>query len=121
MRGVVQVDGEAVCFVAVGHVAEHVVVDVAEEVDLGLHAPVIPRVSEGRVMVEKAGVPAAHLVVGDQVPILDVLFFEYLRRFDEQVVIYPRGDGPVFFGYQFCWVGGNVSFCGCVCLRVMIP
>lgn len=65
LRGVVQVDGEAVRFVAVGHIAEHVVVDVAEEVDLGLHAPVIPRVGEGRVMVEKAGVPAAHLVVGD--------------------------------------------------------
>lgn len=65
LRGVVQVDGEAVRFVAVGHVAEHVVVNVAEEVDLGLHAPVIPRVGEGRVMVEKAGVPAAHLVVGD--------------------------------------------------------
>ena len=54
MRGVVQVDGEAVSLVAVGHVAEHVVVNVAEEVDLGLHAPVIARVGKGRVMVEEA-------------------------------------------------------------------
>lgn len=54
LRGVVQVDGEAVRFVAVGHVAEHVVVDVAEEVHLRLHSPVIARVGQGRVMVEEA-------------------------------------------------------------------
>lgn len=53
LRGVIQVDGEAVRFVAVGHVAEHVVVNVAEEVDLGLHPPVIARVGEGRVVVEE--------------------------------------------------------------------
>lgn len=53
LRGVVQIDGEAVRFVVVGHVAEHVVINVAEEVDVGLHAPIISRVGEGRVMVEE--------------------------------------------------------------------
>lgn len=52
LGGIIQVDGEAVRFVAIGHVAEHVVVHVAEEVDLGLHAPVIARVGQGRVTIE---------------------------------------------------------------------
>lgn len=52
LGGIVQVDGEAVRFVAVGHVAEHVVVNVAEEVDFGLHAPVIARVGQSRVTIE---------------------------------------------------------------------
>ena len=41
LRGVVECDGEAVRFVVVAHVAEDVVVDVAEEVYVGLHAPVV--------------------------------------------------------------------------------
>ena len=41
LRGVVQVDGEAVGFVVVLHVTEDVVVDVAEEVHFGLDAPVV--------------------------------------------------------------------------------
>lgn len=65
LRGVVQVDSEAVGFVVIGHVAEDVVVNVTEKVHFGLHAPVIACVGKGRVVVEKAGVPAAHLVVGD--------------------------------------------------------
>ena len=65
MRGVVEVDGEAVGFVVVGHVAEDVVVDVAEEMDFGFDAPVVSCVFEGGVVVEEAAVPAAHLVVGD--------------------------------------------------------
>ena len=81
LRRVVQVDGEAVRFVPVGHVPEHVVVDVAEEVHLGLHPPVIPRVRQRRVVVEQARVPAAHLVVRHQVAVLDVLLLEHLRRF----------------------------------------
>lgn len=53
LRRIVQVDGESVRFIVVGHVAEHVIINVAEEVDVGLHAPVIARVGEGRVMVEE--------------------------------------------------------------------
>lgn len=44
--------------------AENVVVDVAEEVDVGLDAPVEVVVEEARVAVEEAGVPAAHVPVG---------------------------------------------------------
>ena len=41
LGGVVEGDGEAVGFVVVAHVAEDVIVDVAEEVHVRLHAPVV--------------------------------------------------------------------------------
>ena len=83
------------------HVAEDVVVDVAEEVDLGFDAPVVTGVEEGGMLVEHAAVPAAHLVVGIFVGVLDVLFFEDLGGFFEEVVVDPWGDGPVVFGDKF--------------------
>lgn len=86
---VVQVDGEAVGFVVVGHVAEDVVVDVAEEVDFGLHAPVVARGGEGGVFVEHAAVPAAHLVVRGEVGVLHSLLFEDVGRFFEEVRVDP--------------------------------
>lgn len=60
---IVETDCEAVGLVVIVHVAEDVVVDVAEEVHVGLHAPVVPCVFEGWVLVEEAAVPATHLVV----------------------------------------------------------
>lgn len=105
---VVQVDGEAVGLVVVLHVAEDVVVDVAEEVHLGLDAPVPPCVGEGGVLVEEAAVPATHLVVGDHVAVLDLVFGQDARRFLEQVVVDPGGDGPVLVGDDFCVVVSNL-------------
>lgn len=99
---IVQVDGEAEGLVVVFHVAEDVVVDVAEEVHFRLHAPVVPGVGEGGVFVEHAAVPATHLVVGHEVAVLHVLLFKHLGRFLEEVVVYPRGDRPVVFGDCFC-------------------
>lgn len=81
------------------HVPENIVVDVAEEVHFGLDAPVIADVFQGRMSVEHSGVPAAHLVVGDFVAVLDLLFGENLGGFLEKVVVDPVGDGPVVFGY----------------------
>ena len=98
---IIQVYGETVGFVVVLHVAEDVVVDVTEEVDIGLDAPVVAGVEQGGVFVEHATVPAAHLVVGIHFAILDVLFFENFGRFFEEVVVDPRGDGPVLFGDDF--------------------
>lgn len=80
------------------HVTEDIVVYVAEEVDFGLHAPVISCVGEGGMSVEEARVPSAHLMVGDQVSVLNTFFFENLSRFGKEVVVDPRGNGPVFFG-----------------------
>lgn len=95
---VVEVDGEAVGFVVVLHVAENIVIDVAEEVDFGLHSPVVADVFQGRMVVEHAAVPATHLVVGEHGAVLDFLLLEHLTAFFDEVVVYPGGDGPVFFG-----------------------
>lgn len=102
LGSVVEGQGEAVGLVVVLHEAEDVVVDVAEEVDLGLDAPVVLGVLEGRVLVEEAGVPAAHLVVGDLLGVLDVVFLEDLDGFLEEIVVDPRGDFPVLFGNNLC-------------------
>lgn len=75
---VVQVDGEAVRLVVVVHVAEDVVVDIAEEVDVGFYAPVVAGVFEGRVLVEEAAVPTAHLVVRDHLGVLHAVLLQDL-------------------------------------------
>lgn len=71
--GVVEIDREAVRLVVVLHVSEHVVVDIAEEVHFRLDAPVVLCIGECGVLVEKTTVPAAHLVVGDLVGVLDIV------------------------------------------------
>ena len=63
------------------HPAEDVVVDVAEELDFRLDTPVVSCICERGVVVEHARVPPAHLMVGDLVPVLDIVFFQYLSRF----------------------------------------
>ena len=83
LRRIVEVDGEAVGLVVVFHVFEDVVVDVAEEVHLRLHTPVPSCVGERWVLVEEAAVPAAHLVVGGHVCVLDFLLFEDFGGFVE--------------------------------------
>lgn len=109
LRRIVQVDGEAIGLVVILHVGEHVVVDVAEEVNFGLDTPVVAGVRQCGVLVEEAGVPAAHLVIGDLITILDVVLGEKFRGFVEEVVVDPGGDFPVLFWNQFwkfvsrCW------------------
>ena len=57
------------------HVAEDIVVDITEEFDFGLDAPVVADVFEGRVVVEEAAVPPAHLMVRFHSRILHIVFF----------------------------------------------
>ena len=101
LRRIVEVDGEAVCLVAVFHVAEHIVVDVAEELDVGLNAPVVAVAGESGVLVEHAAVPATHLVVGDLGAVLNVLLFQNLGRFVEELHVDPAGHFPVLLGNEF--------------------
>ena len=117
LGAVVEIYVEAVRLVVVGHVAEDVVVDVAEELDLRLDTPVVLRVLERRVMVEETAVPAAHLVVRDTVCVLDVIFFQDLGRFFKQVGADPGRGGPVVFGD--CVVGA-FRFCGGLSLSLEI-
>lgn len=63
LRRIVKVDGEPVSLVVFTHPAENVVINVAEEVYLWLHAPIVADVLEGWVFVEHATVPAAHLMI----------------------------------------------------------
>lgn len=52
LRRIVKVDGEPICLVMVVHIAEDIVVDITEKMDLGLNTPVVTDVSQGRVVVE---------------------------------------------------------------------
>lgn len=58
-----EINRETIGQVAVFHVPEHVVVDVAEELNLGFDTPIIAVFLECRVSIEHAAVPAAHLMV----------------------------------------------------------
>ena len=98
LRRIVQINRKPVGFVVVFHVAEDVIVDVAKEVDFRLDAPVVADVGQRGVVVEHAGVPAAHLVVGDFAGVLDVLLFEHFGGFFKEVVVDEGGDVPVLFG-----------------------
>ena len=95
---VVKVDGESVGFVVVLHVAEDVVINVAEEMHFGFDPPVIADVLEGGVAVEETAVPATHLVVGDYGAVLAAFFGEHAAAFAYEVGVNPIGYGPVFFG-----------------------
>lgn len=94
---VVEVDGKAVSLVAVLHEAEDVVVDVTEEVDFWLDAPVVLHVLESGVVVEQARVPAAHLVVAQHVRVLNVMFLEDICALTEQIAVDPTWHFPVLF------------------------
>ena len=80
------------------HPTENVVIDVAEELDFGLDAPVVLYVFQGWVVVEEATVPSAHFVVADFVGVLDVVFGEDFGGFEVEVVVDPGGGFPVVFG-----------------------
>lgn len=97
LRRVVDVDREAVGLVVIAHVAEDIVVNVAVEIDMRLHAPVVLHILQRRVFVEHAAVPSAHLVVRLHACVLDVLLFQDLRALLHQVQIYPRWNLPVLF------------------------
>jgi hypothetical protein len=99
---VIDVDVEPVRFVVVLHPAEHIIVDVAEEVHVGLHAPVVLEVLEGRMFREEPTVPSAHFVVRDLGHVLDFLFFEEGNGLLKKVHVDPGGYVPVFFGH-FDW------------------
>ena len=102
LRGVVEVDGEAVGLVAILHVPENIVVNVAEELNVGLNAPVVTVFLKSRVLVEHAAVPATHLVVGDLRAVLDVLLLQNLGGFLEELHVDPARDFPVFLGHKLC-------------------
>lgn len=101
LRGVIDVDDEPIGLVEVLHVVEDVVVDVAVKVDFGLDAPVPFVLEERGVLVEEARVPAAHLVVGEFLDVLDFLLRQEVGGGGEEVLVDPGGNVPVLFGDNF--------------------
>lgn len=99
LGSVEKVDGETVCDVAVFYESEHIVVNVTEELNLGLDTPIVTVVLKGRVLIEQATVPAAHLMVGYLVAILNALLLQHLGGLAEEVHVDPIGDIPVFLRY----------------------
>ncbi len=95
---VVKVYSEAVGLVVVLHPAEYIVVYVAEEMYLWLNAPVVANVFEGRVFVEHAAVPSAHLMVRYEGTVLDILFLQHFGGLIEEVAVDPVGNCPMLFG-----------------------
>lgn len=53
LRGVVEVDREAVSLIIVLHVGEDVVVHIAEEMDIGLNTPVVASIRQSWVFVKE--------------------------------------------------------------------
>lgn len=92
------------------HPTENVVIDVAEELNFGLDAPVVLYVFQGWVVVEEATVPSAHFVVANFVGVLDVVFGEDLSGFEVEVVVDPGRGFPVVFRDD---VVGDIGFGEC--------
>ena len=80
LRRIVQVNRKAVGLVMVVHPAENIVVNVAEEVYLWLHTPIVADVLERWVFVKHATIPATHLMIGYQGTVLNLLLFKHLSR-----------------------------------------
>ena len=78
LRRIVKVDRKAVGLVVVAHPAENIVVNIAEEVYFRLHAPIVTDILKGRVFVEHATIPTAHLMVRYHGTVLNFLLFEHL-------------------------------------------
>lgn len=81
------------------HVSKHVVVNVAEEFDFGLNAPIISSVLESGMMVEHPTIPAAHLMVRLQCGILDIVLLQNLRAFIIQLMRDPLWRCPMLLRY----------------------
>ena len=80
---IVKIDRKAIGLVVVLHEAEHIVVDVAEEVDLGFNPPVVLHVCQSWMFVEQTRVPPTHLMVAQHVGVLYVVFLEYVCALGE--------------------------------------
>jgi hypothetical protein len=106
---VMDIDVPPIRFVVVLHPSEDIVVDITEEVYVGLDAPVVLHVCEGGVLAEEAAVPAAHLVVRGFVHVLHLLRGKEVYGFVVEVHVDPRGYVPVLAGHQV-W-GANKSVC----------
>ena len=94
----VQTQNEPVLLLVLLHVPERVEVDVAEDLDAGLNAPVPLVIEHQRMSEEEAGLVAAHVPVADRVAIDDLLLRHLFAHLLGSVLIDEVGERPVLLG-----------------------
>ena len=94
----VETEHEAVLLLILGHEAEGVVVDVAEELDARLDAPVPLVVHHQWLAEEEAGLEAAHVAVADGVAVDDLALGHVLADLLRLVLVDEIREGPVLLG-----------------------
>lgn len=97
-RVLVQTENEAVLFALLGHQTEGIVVDVAVELDGGLHSPVVFVVHHQRLAEEEARLEAAHVSVGNRVAVDDFALSHVLANLLGLVLVNPLRERPVLLG-----------------------
>ena len=94
----VQAEREAILLLVISHVFESVVVDVAEQLDAGLDAPVPFVVHHQWVAEEKARLVPAHVPVADGVAVDDLLLLHLLTDLGGLILVNPFGERPMLLG-----------------------
>lgn len=94
----VQTENEAVLLALLGHQTEGVVVDVAVELDGGLHSPVVFVVHHQRLAEEEARLEAAHVAVGNRITVDDLALTHVFANLFGLVLVDPLGERPVLLG-----------------------
>lgn len=105
----VQRKSETVLLLVVGHELESVVINVAEELDAGLNAPVPLVVEHQGVTEEEAGFVATHVSVTDRVSVDDLSGGHVGADLGSLVLVNPLRERPVLLGDLaiFCVSGGK--------------
>lgn len=96
----VQAKNEAVLLVVLVHEAEGVVVDVAEQLDAGLHTPVVVVVEHELLSEEETGLKSAHVAVADAVAIDDLFGSHVLAHLLGLLLVDVRRERPMLLGNQ---------------------
>lgn len=96
----VKTENEAVFLALLGNDTEGVVVDITEELDGGLNAPVVLVVHHQRLAEEKSRLESAHVTVADGVSVDDLSLLHVLTNLLGLVLVNPLREGPMLLGDQ---------------------
>lgn len=78
------------------HELEDIVINITEEMNLRLDAPVPFDVFECWMFEEEARVPTTHLTVTEEVMVLDIVLFQLVEGIGKNLAIYPFRNVPMF-------------------------
>ncbi|TKW55601.1 hypothetical protein CTA1_12336 [Colletotrichum tanaceti] len=91
----VQAQDEAVLLVVLLHEAEGIIVNIAEELDGGLDAPVVVVVQHGFLLEEEARLEATHVAVAHRVAVDDLALGHVLANLAGLFLVNPLGERPM--------------------------